>query len=249
MWGRLVIGRPWFTIALTLTFSLVLGALIPGIRFANSPESFLHPDDPTLLALHDFQEQFPRDDVILVGIETLDVFDPTFLKTLRSLHREIETEVPHVDEVTSLLNARAVRGEADALIVEGLLDEWPESTDDLARLRERVLSNRLYVNRLVSEDAHFTILTIVPVGRLLSEETDVLAAFDQQETSDAQEGDFAGSLQIEKDQLLIAALRGVLARYPGSVLRVRHDCVRRVQIHKHLQKMGLIIPILSRYRR
>ena len=31
---------------------------------------------------------------------------------------------------------------------------------------------------------------------------------------------------------------------PGSVLRVRHDCVRRVQIHKHLQKMGLIIPIL-----
>jgi predicted RND superfamily exporter protein len=215
MWGRLVIGRPWFTIALTLTFSLVLGALIPGIRFANSPESFLHPDDPTLLALHDFQEQFPRDDVILVGIETLDVFDPTFLKTLRSLHREIETEVPHVDEVTSLLNARAVRGEADALIVEGLLDEWPESTDDLARLRERVLSNRLYVNRLVSEDAHFTILTIVPVGRLLSEETDVLAAFDQQETSDAQEGDFAGSLQIEKDQLLIAALRGVLARYQG----------------------------------
>jgi hypothetical protein len=28
------------------------------------------------------------------------------------------------------------------------------------------------------------------------------------------------------------------------VLRVRHDCVRRVQIHKHLQKMGLIISIL-----
>jgi hypothetical protein len=32
---------------------------------------------------------------------------------------------------------------------------------------------------------------------------------------------------------------------PGSGLRVRHDCVRRVQIHKHLQKMGLIIPILD----
>jgi hypothetical protein len=35
---------------------------------------------------------------------------------------------------------------------------------------------------------------------------------------------------------------------PGSPvrgwLRVRRDCVRRVQIHKHLQKMGLIIPIL-----
>jgi hypothetical protein len=26
---------------------------------------------------------------------------------------------------------------------------------------------------------------------------------------------------------------------PGSGLWVRHDCVRRVQIHKHLQKMGL----------
>jgi hypothetical protein len=31
---------------------------------------------------------------------------------------------------------------------------------------------------------------------------------------------------------------------PGSGLRVRHDCVRRVQIHEHLQIMGLIIPIL-----
>jgi hypothetical protein len=39
----------------------------------------------------------------------------------------------------------------------------------------------------------------------------------------------------------------LLLRWPGSVLRVRHDCVRRVQIHKHLQKMGLIIPILDEH--
>ena len=44
---------------------------------------------------------------------------------------------------------------------------------------------------------------------------------------------------------LISKVGHMVQGLPGSVLSVRHDCVRRVQIHKHLQKMGLIIPILG----
>ncbi len=40
-------------------------------------------------------------------------------------------------------------------------------------------------------------------------------------------------------------LLGVGPAFARFGLRVRHDCVRRVQIHEHLQTMGLIIPILA----
>jgi hypothetical protein len=45
--------------------------------------------------------------------------------------------------------------------------------------------------------------------------------------------------------LFLGPLR-TASKLPGSELRVRHDCVRRAQIHEHLQITGLIIPTLRR---
>jgi hypothetical protein len=41
------------------------------------------------------------------------------------------------------------------------------------------------------------------------------------------------------------ATEAPLPRLPGSGLRVRHDSVRRVQMHEHLQRIGLAIAILN----
>jgi predicted RND superfamily exporter protein len=94
----------------------------------NSVEGFLHDDDPTLIRYNEFRDQFGRDDVTIIAIETPDVFDLGFLEKLRALHEDLEAEVPHLDEITSLINARSTRGEGDALIVEDLLEDWPRDT-------------------------------------------------------------------------------------------------------------------------
>jgi len=68
--------------------------------------------------------------------------------------------VPYLDEVISLVNATSIRGEQDELIVEELLENWPEDEAELAKLKKDVLSNKFYKNLLISEDGTFTTVVI-----------------------------------------------------------------------------------------
>jgi len=120
------------------------------------------------------REQFGQDERILVAVRPQRVFDLAFLNRLRALHRDLENEVPYVLEVTSLVNARNTRGEGDRLIVEDLMEDWPESAADVARLEARVRDTPVYVNTLVNEAGTVTTLTIKPF--VYSEETPGMAS-------------------------------------------------------------------------
>jgi predicted RND superfamily exporter protein len=123
-------------------------------------EAFLHRDDPARVAYDAYREEFGREDAIVVAIRPGEVFSLEFLEKLRALHEDIERQVPHLDDVTSMVNARSTRGEGDELIVEDLLEDWPSDAAALDALRERVLGNPLYVNNLISRDADFTTIML-----------------------------------------------------------------------------------------
>jgi predicted RND superfamily exporter protein len=159
-WGQRTYHRARLTIVAVL---LVAGALItqlPQIELDTSTESFLHEDDPVRVTYDAFREQFGRDDRILIAIEPPEVFDLAFLAKLRDLHEEIENEVPKLQDVTSLVNARHTRGERDELIVGDLLADWPGTPEELASIRELALGNPLYRNLLLSRDGRVTTISI-----------------------------------------------------------------------------------------
>jgi predicted RND superfamily exporter protein len=158
--ARVVYHHRFKTLVMVLMVFAAMAFQIPGITIDTSTEGFLHEDDPTLLDYNAFRDQFGRDEVIIIAIKPRQVFDFEFLKKLKALHEELEENVPHVDDITSLINARNTRGKADELIVEDLLENWPETESDLAEIKERALSNTMYKNMLISEDAKFTTIVI-----------------------------------------------------------------------------------------
>ena len=113
-----------------------LAGQLPQITFDTSNESFLHHSDPTLVAYNEFRRQFGRDDLIIIAIEPENVFDQKFLKKLTDFHDDLQTQVPHVEDITSMVNARNTRGEEDVLIVEDLLEHsgYHELNDQWALL-------------------------------------------------------------------------------------------------------------------
>ena len=157
--GRNVVRYRWASVVSTLLLAASLIAQLPP-RIDTAVENFMVEDDPARIAYLEFQDLFGRQDMLIVAIRPPDVFDLGFLERLRTLHEELEAEVPHVEEVQSLINARSTRGERDELIVEDLLEEMPESTEEILALRERVLANPFYRNTLVSEDGTFTALVV-----------------------------------------------------------------------------------------
>ncbi len=98
---------------------------LPLIKMDTSTEGFMHDDDPVLVQYNAFRAEFGRDERIAVAIKSDKIFTLEFLKTLQSLHEEIEAKVPYIDDVTSLYNVRNTRGDGDLLITDDLLEPMP----------------------------------------------------------------------------------------------------------------------------
>lgn len=212
-----VVKTPVRTLLFCLVVFLVTIAQLRSISLDTSTEGYLHEQDPALMAYNDFRRQFGRDEIIVVAINPPDIFNLDFLTRLKQLHRAIETQLPYLDEVTSLINARHTYGDKDTLIVEDLLQDWPQNSDDLRALRDKVDSNPLYKNLLISESDLFTTLLIKTDPSLDRQKVqqDPLAGFDdglsltETDTSPSPQKTFTSS----KDSEIISTLNQILDHY------------------------------------
>jgi len=220
-WGRMLVRRHWPAIASMLALAAGLGAQLPDLDVDNSVEAFLHADDPKLIHYNEFRDDFGRDDVTVIAIRPREVFDLAFLEVLRDMHEDLEDEVPYVDEVTSMLNARSTRGEGNELIVGDLLEEWPRNQRDLSALRERVFANPLYLDSLISRDGSLTTITIEPVVYSLQHaDPEALDGFEDAGEAEPEQATTAGYLTDLESAEMVQAVRRVMRRYESPDLEM-----------------------------
>ena len=225
---RLARGIYRHRIITVIIMLFLCGAIIsqvPKITLDTSTEGFLRDDDPALLAYNEFRDQFGRDEVIIVAVESESVFDPVFLKKIEALHLELEEKVPYIDDITSLINARNTRGEADELIVEDFLEDWPQTEADMKTLEHRARSNPLYKNLLLSENGHFTTIVI----RTHSHSgggpgEDVLAGFDdsaaEADQTQGPDQSSSGYLTDAENSQVVTAVRQIVQKHSAAGLKL-----------------------------
>jgi predicted RND superfamily exporter protein len=218
--GRAVARRPWIAIALSLLLGLGLAAYAPLIEIDTSTEQMLKRSDPTRLRYEAFREQFGRDELIAVGIAGPRVFSRDFLDRLAALHRDLERGVPKLVEITSLVNARDVRGEPDGLVVEDLLEEMPESEAALAALEARVLASPTYRDLLISGDGRFTSIVLETEAYSSFGGIDELAGFEDEAPAPGPRA--RPFLSGAENREIVEAVEAVVARHqaPGFEISV-----------------------------
>jgi predicted RND superfamily exporter protein len=186
-WGHVAYRHPWPIILGMALLPCALAFQLPRLTVETSIEHFLHEGHPAQIAYNEFRDRYGRDELILLGLQAPDVFDLGFLERLRSLHEALEEEVPHLDEVTSLLNIRETRGEGDELIVGDLLETWPETPAERIAVRERALANPLYHNFILTDDGTFTTMVIkTSAFSSAGSELDPLSGFEDASTDETQ---------------------------------------------------------------
>jgi predicted RND superfamily exporter protein len=213
-WGHIVAQHRWSTIVIMLLIALAFASQLPKVELETSTDSMLLKDDPARVVYNEFRKQFGREEPIIVAIRPPEVFDLRFLEKLRALHEELEERVPNLDEVLSLVNARETRGEGNELIVRELLEDWPQTPQDLASLRQRVLANPLYRNLLISDDAQTTTI-LIKTSAYSSEkgELDDLAGFDEPATDDPSPTDEPAFITGRENEELMRAVNEVVTPY------------------------------------
>lgn len=208
--GRLLFRNPVKALVLVLATVAVLGSQVTKLRMDTSFEALLHESDPSRLEYDAFRDQFGRDELVVLAIGSENVFAADFLERLQAIHRDLEEEVPYVERVHSLVNARHTRAEEDALFVENLMDDWSEGDSDLSEFERQIRGNPLYLNNLISLDGHFATIII---------ETKASTGAGSPEQAHPVDAHY---LSAEENQEIVEAVNAVADRYraPGTVIAV-----------------------------
>ncbi len=259
-WGYLVYRHRWRALIVSVLATGWLVSFLPRIELDNSTESFLLKDDPAVVVYNALRDQFGRDDRVVIAVEAPDLFAPGFLSRLRELHEAIETDVPYIAEVDSLLNARVTRGDEQGLVVEELLEVWPETSRDFDRIRDYVLSNPTYRNTLISADATATAISIQPeTYTTLDPVDDALGGFGGTDDEDGREVDPVYLTAAEGDAV-VAGLLDVIERFdrPGFRLHLAGALVMTYRLNQAMMRdfsvfmpsmlllMGVVLGVLFR---
>jgi predicted RND superfamily exporter protein len=190
---------------------------VPKITLDTTTEGFLHESDPIRIAYDKFRDQFGRDERIAIAIKTKDVFAPNNLQSLKALHTELKNDVPYLNDITSLVNARNTQGVGDTLIVEDLFEAWPKTDADIAKIKKTALENPIYKNLLISEDGTFTMIilesnTYTSIG--LDESTgDGLEEFDEGFGDDDESSEPRDFISDEENTEMVAKVHEITEKY------------------------------------
>ena len=127
-WGRFIVAHPKAILLASLLVALSFASGLPRVYLDVTFEAFLGEEDEVRVAYDEFREHFGRDERIIVAVDAGNasdergVFTQPFIERLRTLHEALESRVPHLVEVTSLINARDTYGEGDTLVVSDFFD-------------------------------------------------------------------------------------------------------------------------------
>jgi predicted RND superfamily exporter protein len=162
--ARFVVHHPWPILITTavITVAALACLLIFGMHFNGSPET-LARNDEALKFYDEVRKTFGDDRIIIVGIDTPDVFTQQALRDIDRLTKRLEL-IDGVEQAHSLTNIEAIRGEngnisVERLIPASMLRESASSTD-FERLRSEVTGDQLYVRQLVSADGTMAAINV-----------------------------------------------------------------------------------------
>jgi len=208
-------------LALLLAFPI---SHLPQIKMDTSTEGFMHDDDPVLLTYNDFRAQFGRDERIVLAIESDNVFTLPFLDKLRNLHKELEANVPYVDDITSLYNVRNTRGRGDELLTDDLLYPFPKTEEEVKDIQKRAMESHFYKDLLVSQNGKMTTIIIETDAythqgvQEVSVEDEFSEGFEDGATQNSVEE--RGFLSDQENSELLEVIRTTVKKYESNDFKI-----------------------------
>ena len=142
----------WLLIVLLLLLTVLSFYKMRALKMITSTESYFVQGDHALADYDRFKEIFGNDDFVYILIETENFFDAETIKLIGKLAEDLEHNVPFVKDVKFLGNVEYVEGVKDGIVVHDLIERIPETDEEMMLVRERAMSEPLYVDSLISRD-------------------------------------------------------------------------------------------------
>lgn len=142
------------------------------LEMETSAESFFLKGDRTFQAYEEFKETFGSDEFVYILFETDDFFQKETAKLVKELSIDLENNVPFVEKVKSIPTIEYVEGRGDEIIVYELMEDFPETPEEMESVRRKVMKRPALINNLISPDGK-TAAILLDMEIFLEEKGDI----------------------------------------------------------------------------
>ncbi len=160
---RSIAERPIILLMTILIASgLGIAAIIGNAQLETDLDEYMPSAHPAFAFSEEAEKLFGIEDSILIAIEHPEtIFNESTLEKIRNITVDLPQSFPEIDEgaVTSLYTADNITGSEWGLEVQSFYSNGvPSSQEELADLREKVVSNEMVFGRNVSKDTTSTLI-------------------------------------------------------------------------------------------
>jgi predicted RND superfamily exporter protein len=190
-YARGVVRHRWLVLVAVLVTTLVLAGATSRLHVEIDPDRQLPQDHPFVQALNDVHRIFGDKNLVVIGLFPHDgnIYTPAFLAKLADITeriRRVPGANPALVQSIAAPQVKDIRGTADGMEVERVMETPPADLAGAEAVRARVVSNPSYVGTLVAADgsaaavhASFELTPATPGYRHLHDAVrEVLAATD-----------------------------------------------------------------------
>jgi hydrophobe/amphiphile efflux-3 (HAE3) family protein len=151
---RLCVDFPRLTISVILVLTVWAIFQLPKITTDTDPENMLEPNAPVRVSHEAAKRTFGIHELIVVGFESeQDLFNVEDLTKLFRINREIlNIKGVIIPDVLSLVTTDTMRKSGDTLEIRKLLEHPPQTQEDVRQLKDTLLGNPLFREKLISLD-------------------------------------------------------------------------------------------------
>jgi predicted RND superfamily exporter protein len=158
----LVTRFPKFTIGFFLLVTVFFVVQFPKIKIDTDPENMLEQGQADRIFYNKVKKDFGINDLLVLGIvEEKGIFNPDTLRKIARITDEI-VKIKGVisEDVVSLRTSDNVTSREGALVVKRFMEEVPEASPEVERLKKDLFGNPFFVDKIISQDGKATALYI-----------------------------------------------------------------------------------------
>ncbi len=152
---------PYLVVIITVAITVFLFLeMKDNTRMETNLDKYMPEDHPAFIYSDQAEEWFNIKDGIIIAIENKSgVYNTGTLDLMKRLTKKLQ-KMPQIekDDVTSLYTADNIIGTEDGMDVRAFFSKVPKSKEKLEGLREKVLTNEMVFERLVSTNETVTVI-------------------------------------------------------------------------------------------
>ncbi|MCP2599182.1 MMPL family transporter, partial [Candidatus Aminicenantes bacterium AC-335-B20] len=159
--AEFIIKKRWLVITVTGILTIFFIYQMKNLYFENRITEWLDKKDPIIKLFIDIGDKFGTNELVMIALKSRngEIFSKENLIKLRNLTEKLK-QFKEISHVKSIINMPDIKRIEDGIEVRDFLEDIPENSDELKKIKEYALSKESYVNNIISENGNLLALAI-----------------------------------------------------------------------------------------